>query len=389
MKTSTDRFLTTHTGSLPRPVDLIPWLYQPPTEEFYALVQQAVTTAVRCQIEAGVDIISDGEQGRPGFHLYARDRLSGFEVHPETSAWMPQDVVDHPALQQRLFGSGGARGVPTVTCEGPIAMADPAAIERDIAIFRQALADRPYAEAFMTAASPGVIASTFPNRYYRDREAYLQALAAAMAHDYRAIVEADFVLQVDCPDLAMDHQLYFSASPLAEFRAHVEQSIRALNAALEGIPPERVRIHVCHGNYPGPHHLDIPLGDILDLLLTIRAQGLSLVAANSQHRASTWKAIAHLAETGGWPAGKILIPGAIDTLSPVEEGPETVAELIERYAALIGAEHVIAGSDCGFGTIVGVFENIVPSAVWPRLSVLSEGARLASLRFWPQQAARL
>lgn len=389
MKTSTDRILTTHTGSLPRPVDLIPWLYQPPTKEFYARVREAVATAVRCQLESGIDVISDGEQGRPGFHLYARGRLSGFAVHPETNDWMPQDVSDHPALQQRLFGSGGARDVPTVTCEGPIAMADPAAIGWDIAAFQQALVDRPYVEAFMTAASPGVIASTFFNRYYPDREAYLQALAAAMAHDYRAIVEAGFLLQLDCPDLAMDHQLYFADAPLSAFREHVGQSIRALNAALEGIPPERVRIHVCHGNYPGPHHLDVGLGDILDLLLTIRAQGLSIVAANSQHRATTYQAIAHLVETQGWPAEKILIPGAIDTLSPVEEGDETVAELIERYAALIGAEHVIAGTDCGFGTIVGVFENIVPSAVWARLSVLSAGARLASGRLWPQQAAVL
>lgn len=386
MKQSTDRILVTHTGSLPRPADLVPLLFQPPTEDFYARVREAVASAVRRQVEAGVDVVSDGEQGRPGFHLYAHSRLSGFVIHHETTPWMPRDVADHPVLQQKLFGSGGAQGVPLVTCEGPIAMADPQAIYRDIATFREALAGHTYADAFLTAASPGVIASTFSNRYYPDREAYVQALARAMAQDYRAIVEAGFVLQVDSPDLAMDRQLQFADAPLPAFREHVEQSIRALNAALSGIPPERVRVHVCHGNYPGGHQRDVALADILDLLLTVRAQGLSIVAANSQHRTTTFQAIQHLVETQGWPSDKILIPGVIDTLSPVEEHAETVAELLERYASLVGPEHVLAGTDCGFGTIVGVFENLVPSAVWDRLRALSAGAKLASQRLWPQQA---
>jgi len=386
MQSSTDRILTTHTGSLPRPVDLIPLLFQPPTEQFYARVRDAVASVVRLQVDAGIDVISDGEQGRQGFHLYALRRLTGFVIHPETSKWMPQDVADHPVLQQKLFGSGGAQDVPLVACEGPIAMADPDAIGRDITTFRQALQGQPYVEAFMTAASPGVIASTFPDRYYGDREAYVLALAQALAADYRAIVEAGFVLQLDCPDLAMDRQIHFAGAPLTAFREHVEQNIRALNAALEGIPPERVRVHTCHGNYPGGHDRDVVLADILDLLLTVHAHGLSIVAANSQHRTTTYQAIQHLVATQGWPQDKILIPGAIDTLSPVEEHAETVAELLERYAALIGPEHLIAGTDCGFGTMVGVFETIVPSAAWDRLRVLAAGARLASQRAWAQQA---
>lgn len=389
MKHSTDRIQVTHTGSLPRPAGLVPLLFQAPTEAYYARVREAVASVVRSQIEAGIDVISDGEQGRAGFHLYATQRLTGFVFHPdEVLEWQPQDVADHPALQQRLFGSGGA-AVPLTACEGPIAMADPGAIGRDIDTFKQALDQADYVEAFMTAASPGIVASTFPDRYYRDREAYLHAIAMALSEDYRAIVEAGFLLQLDCPDLALDRQLQFANAPLTAFRKHVAQSIAALNMALEGIPPERVRIHVCCGNYPGPHQRDVALGDILDLLLTIRAQGLSVVAANSQHRETTFQAMQRLVESQGWPREKILIPGAIDTLSPVQEHAETVAELISRYALLIGREHVIAGSDCGFATIVGVFENIVPSAAWDRLRVLADGARLASQRLWAEPGAAL
>lgn len=389
MKTSTDRILTTHTGSLPRPGDLIPLLFQPPTEQFYARVREAVSEVVRLQVQAGIDVVSDGEQARTGFHLYATNRLSGFVLHAGPNNWMPQDITDHPSLLQKLFGNGGAEEVPIAVCEGPVSMVDTAAVGRDIATFKEALVGQSYVEAFMTAASPGVIASTFPNRYYQDREAYIQAIAKAMATDYRAIVAAGFILQVDCPDLATDRQLYHAGASLAEFRAHVQQSIRALNAALDGIPPQSVRVHICYSNYPGPHHRDIDVADILDLLLTIRAQGLSLVAANSQHRATTFQAIQHLVQTQGWPQDKILIPGVIDTLSPVEEHPATVAELIERYVALIGPALLIAGTDCGFSTLVGVMENIVPSAVWSRLRVLSQGARLSSARLRPHQAAML
>lgn len=239
----------------------------------------------------------------------------------------------------------------------------------------------------MTAASPGVIASTFPTSFYPSHEAYLDALAAALAHEYRAITGAGLVLQVDCPDLAMDRQLHFADAPPEAFRRHVQQSVAALNKALTGIPPELVRVHVCHGNYPGTHHRDIPLGDILDLLLEIPCQALSVVAANGQHRETTYQAIKRFVAREGWPTGRLLIPGCIDTLTSVEEHPETVAGLIEQYAALIGRENVLAGTDCGFGTIVGVFEQVVPSAVWSRLAVLSQGARIATARLWQEQAA--
>jgi 5-methyltetrahydropteroyltriglutamate--homocysteine methyltransferase len=384
MKRSTTRILTTHTGSLPRPVDLIPLLFQPPTDRFSTRVQEAVAEAVHRQVAAGIDIISDGEQGRTGFHFYVINRLSGFVFQKGPGTWMPQDIADHPDLQRKLSWGDVTAHVPLPVCEGPVTLADPGAIGRDIATFKQALQGVPYVEAFMTAASPGVIASAFPDRYYREREAYVHALARALAPDYKAIVAAGFVLQVDCPDLALDRQLYFADAPLPTFRQHIRQSIAALNEALAlaEIRPEQVRVHVCHGNYPGPHHRDVALADILDLLLGIHAQGLSIVAANSQHRTTTFQAIAHLVQTQGWPKDKILLPGAIDTLSPVEEHAESVAELLEQYAVLVGREQVIACTDCGFGTIVGPLETIVPSAVWERLHVLAAGARLASQRLW-------
>lgn len=383
MITGTHNILTTHAGSLPRSAGLIPLLYQPPTEHFYAAVQQAVAEVVAQQIASGIHIISDGEQARTGFHLYVTARLSGFVFHAGQNTWMPQDVADHPDMLESLFGKGEAENVPVAVCEGPITMADPGAIQRDISAFKRALEGKEtqYVEAFLTAASPGVIASTMrEDVYYRDREKYVMAIAEAMAHDYQAIVKAGLLLQVDCPDLASDKQLYYADAPLEVFREHVRQSIRALNAALDGIPPHRVRVHVCSSNYPGTHHRDSHLGEILDLLLGINAQGLSVVAANGQHRVTTYQAIKAWVKEHGWPPDKVLIPGVIDTLTAVEEHPETVAHQLEQYVDLLGMDHVLAGTDCGFSTIVGIFQNIKPSAVWTRLAVLASGAKLASER---------
>jgi 5-methyltetrahydropteroyltriglutamate--homocysteine methyltransferase len=377
METSIDRFLTTIPGSLPRSEEL--WSKLWPEVATQEEIRAAVKAAVRLQVDARIDVISDGEQGKTGFNFYALKRLNGF-AEKGRATWAPRDLVEHPAYLERLL-SGATPTIPA--CVGAVSIRDPEAVHRDIANFTAALKGERYEEAFLTAVSPGTLASTFPNRYYASHEEYLFALAEVMAYEYQAITAAGFLLQVDAPDLAMDKQLHYADRGLADFRIHVGQAIEAMNGALTGIPPERVRVHVCHGNYFAPHHRDVAIGDILDLLMGISCGGLSIVAANPQHRETTYQAIEQWVETrGGWPEGKLLLPGCVDPLSAVQEHSETVAAQIIRYARLIGRQHVVASADCGFETIAGLPIVIPLSAVPPRLSVLAAGAELASARVW-------
>ena len=382
MKRSTERILTSHTGSLPRPDNLVQLMIA--REQGKAVdasglaetVRNAVADAVKHQVAAGIDIISDGEMSKIGFANYVKDRLTGFggRSNPLTA----QDILDHPDLNVHLLrrkeGGGGRNFIPA--CTGPISLRDQDAVHRDIANLKAALQEVQPEGVFMPAASPGAIAQVMQNNYYPTQQAYLYALADTMRYEYQAIVAAGFSLQLDCPDLAMQRHVRFADASIDEFRKHMQQSVEVLNYALSDIPPEQLRVHVCWGNYPGPHHRDVPLKEIIDLLLKIRGDALSIEAANPRHE-HEWNVF----EQVRLPAGKILIPGLIDSCSNYIEHPEVVAQRIVRFARVVGRENVIAGTDCGFDTFAGA-SAVAPSVAWAKLQSLAEGARLASQELW-------
>jgi len=388
VKRSTDRILTSHTGSLPRSVELYNLLHDRasggPYDEaaFDATVKAAVANLVRKQVENGVDIVSDGEQSKPMFSDYVADRLNGFEgshnspdrfvnntrhpdPHPEYAAWFLSQVVNwNPGAMPRR-----------PKCVGPISWRD-RAYETDIANMKAALAQTPAVEGFMPSPSPGIIAMRLPNEYYKDEEEYLFAIAEAMRDEYQAIADAGLVLQIDAPDTAMswDRQHWES---LGEFRAAVATRIAALNHALRDIPEEQVRFHVCWGNNESPHTNDVPLTDIIDLVFQVNAGAYSLEAANPRH-GHEWRVF----ETVKVPDGKSLMPGVIDSVTMFVEHPDLVAERLVRYANLVGRENVIAGVDCGFGTGASVTPRVHPEIVMAKFAALAEGARRASAQLW-------
>jgi len=378
MQRSTERILTTHTGSLPRPPDLAATLQaldagtKPDAARFHAQVRRAVEDVVRKQAAAGVDILNDGEQGKVGYSTYVRHRLTGFDGTSEVR--MRSDWADFPAAAERL---GRSSAVVRPSCSGPIAWQDRDALQRDIANLSAAVAGVASVETFMTAASPGVIAHFLRNEYYSSREAYLARLAEVMKEEYEAIVQAGFVLQVDCPDLAMGRHLAFADLSTAAFLKIAEANIEALNDALRDIPPERVRLHLCWGNYEGPHHRDIPLRDILDTVLKARVQAISFEGANPRHE-HEWAVFKDVTP----PDGMIFILGVLDSTTNFIEHPELVAQRLERFAEVVGKENVIAGSDCGFGTFVRTNPQVEPDIVWAKLRAMAEGAQLASARLW-------
>jgi 5-methyltetrahydropteroyltriglutamate--homocysteine methyltransferase len=380
MKRSSERFLTTHTGSLPRPADLVRVMFAKeegvPVDPA-ALGQRiagAVADIVAKQAEAGIDIVNDGEMSKPSYATYIKDRLDGFggESHPLTY----QDLVDFPELARRVFGDPGRSRRKTPGCNGPISVRDPGAAETDAKNLEAALDEAASEEAFLSAASPGLVSLFFHDSHYGSHEAYLAAIAEAMRQEYETIVAAGFILQLDCPDLAMGRHIQNAHLTMPEFRKAAALHIEALNHALRNIPPDRARVHLCWGNYEGPHHCDVPLADIVDVIFTAKPAGLSFEAANPRH-AHEWK----LFETVKLPDGKVLIPGVIESKTNFIEHPELIAQRIGRYAALVGRENVIAGSDCGYGTWVGQ-AAVDPQVVWAKLASLAEGARLASREFW-------
>jgi len=377
MKRSTERILTTHTGSLPRPADLTATLEAmdagnaPERPAFEARVRRAVAEVVRQQVEAGVDVVSDGEQGKVGYSTYVRHRLTGFDG---TSAVpMRADWADFPEAAARR----GRSTVSRPACTGPIAWKDRAAMHTDTANLKAALGGVDAHEAFMTAASPGVIAHFLRNEHYPTREAYLARLADVMQEEYEAIVQAGFVLQVDCPDLAMGRHLAFPHLSTAEFLKIAQGNVEALDHALRGIPADRLRLHLCWGNYEGPHHRDIPLREIIGIALKARPQAISFEGANPRHE-HEWVVFRDVKV----PDGKILIPGVLDSTTNFIEHPELVAQRIRHYADLVGKENVIAGSDCGFGTFALANPQVEPEIVWAKLAAMTEGARLASAELW-------
>jgi 5-methyltetrahydropteroyltriglutamate--homocysteine methyltransferase len=380
VKRSTERFLTTHTGSLPRPDDLVRVMFAKeegiPVERaaLGARIATAVADIVRAQEKAGIDIVNDGEMSKPSYATYIKDRLDGFggESHPLTY----QDLVEFPELARRVFGDPGRARRKTPGCNGPISVADPGAAETDAANLKAALAGAGAAEGFLSAASPGLVSLFFHNGHYGSHEAYLEAIAEAMRQEYETIVGAGFILQVDCPDLAMGRHIQNTHLTTPEFRKAAALHVEALNHALRNVPADRARIHLCWGNYEGPHHCDVPLADIIDVVFAAKPAGLSFEAANPRH-AHEWKVF----EMVKLPAGKVLIPGVIESKTNFIEHPELIAQRIGRYAALVGRENVIAGSDCGYGTWVGQ-AAVDTQVVWAKLASLAEGARLASREFW-------
>jgi len=376
VKRSTQRILTTHTGSLPRSDDLRELISAAdagrPEEPgvFQARVREAVGEVVRQQRAAGIDVISDGEAGKPGYATYIKDRCAGFGG-VSRSTMVQGENRDFPEWAAKR-AAGGPPRLSQPSCTGPIAWKDFNAVARDIANLKAAAAASGATEVFMTSASPGVIALFLPNDFYPNHEAYLRAIANVMRDEYRAIVDAGFILQLDCPDLAMSRPNRFPDESIQWFRDFIKLHVEVFNDATRDLPSESMRLHLCWGNYEGPHHLDVPLADIIDIVLSARPAGLSFEGTNPRHE-HEWRV--------WWetklPPSKVLIPGVIDSTTSFVEHPQVVADRIHHYAAIVGQEHVIAGSDCGFGTFANT-AAVDARIVWAKLASLAEGARLAS-----------
>jgi 5-methyltetrahydropteroyltriglutamate--homocysteine methyltransferase len=379
VKRSADRILTTHTGSLPRPADLTAMLEAldagtaPDRAALDARVRRAVAEVVRRQVGAGLDVVNDGEQGKVAYSTYVRHRLTGFGG--QSTVGLRADWADFP---EASAAQAGRAGVARPACNGPIEWQDRAAVDRDTANLRAALDGLQPAEAFLTAASPGVIAHFLPNQHYPSREAYLARLVDVMKDEYDAIHRAGFVLQVDCPDLAMGRHLAFSHLATADWLKIAAANVEALNHALRDIPPDRMRLHLCWGNYEGPHHRDVPLREILPLALQARPQALSFEGANPRHE-HEWVVF----REAKLPDDRLIVPGVLDSTTNFIEHPELVAQRIVRYAEVVGRERVIAGTDCGFATFARSNLQVWPEIAWAKLASLVEGARLASARLWP------
>jgi 5-methyltetrahydropteroyltriglutamate--homocysteine methyltransferase len=381
MQRSRDHILTTHTGSLPRPLELLDLLRAGERGErvdaalFARLATAAVTEIVRRQDEIGIDLLNDGEQSKPDYSTYIKNRLTGFdgemEMHPAS-----RDARDYPDYFAALNRGSAVAARPC--CTGPLGWRDRDAVDRDVTRFKGALAAAGIAadRGFMTAVSPGQAARFLGNRYYQTHEAYLRALAAVLKEEYDAVIAAGFDLQVDCPDLASGWNNQFAECSLSQFRDIVRLHLAVLDDAVRDVPPQRLRLHLCWGNYAGPHNHDIPLSEIIDLVLASRATMISFEAANPRHE-HEWRVFG---ETG-LPAGKVIIPGVIDSVSNFVEHPRAVADRIVRFARVAGRENVIAGTDCGFATFAAS-ATVHPSIAWAKLRALTEGARLASQELW-------
>ena len=381
MKRSTDRILTTHTGSLPRSVPLQELLRQREDRQefnevsFQSSVGVAVAEIVARQRDTGIDVVNDGEQGRSQYATYVKERLTGFEGERMVRSYTRLDDADFPdyAATQTHMSS---RNMPQPACTGPIAWKDWPAVERDIRNLQEAVAGQPVEEVFMTAASPGVIANFLPNEYYATEEEYLYALADVMKDEYNAIASAGLLLQIDCPDLAMTRVSQYSHLSVDEFKKIVELHVEVINYALKDIDPERMRLHVCWGNTEGPHHHDVPFREIVDLVLRARPMGLAIEGANPRH-GHEWK----VWEDVTLPDGKLLIPGVLDTTTNFIEHPELIAQRILNYAHIVGRENVMATSDCGFGTSAWG-RKVETNIAWAKLGAMVEGAQLASRELW-------
>ena len=380
MPFSTDRILTTHVGSLPRGTEVADWLRRKEDDEsidraaFDAAIRAGVDAVVARQLDTGIDIVSDGETSKIGYATYIKDRLTGFDGHHPRPPHL--DLAPHPDLREAMGRMLGAPAFRRSACVGEIGLSDPEAVHKDLDNLRAALDRHGGQRAFVNAASPGVISSFQSNRYYETHEAYIDAVASVMQYEYEAIAAAGFDLQLDCPDLAMAKHTGFQELSEAQFLERAEYQVEALNRAVANIPPERMRMHICWGNYEGPHDHDIPLATILDIVLRARPAAIVFEAANPRHRHewTVWR-------DARIPDDKILVPGCIDSTYNYVEHPELVSQQICQFAAIVGRERVIAGTDCGFGTFIGT-GRVMPDIVYKKLGALVEGARLASERLW-------
>jgi 5-methyltetrahydropteroyltriglutamate--homocysteine methyltransferase len=367
---------TTHVGSLPRPEALTELMYahqEGQDVDLDAAVSHAVREVVEMQVRAGIDVISDGEMGKPGFVNYVSDRLSGFGG--QAAPWTIADLADAPELIVSQYGGEAGAHIMPANCEGAVSYVGHALLQRDLDNLRAAL-DSHDVEAFMPAASPGVIAVCSPNLHYPDYDAYIDAVADAMAEEYRAIVDAGFLLQLDCPDIPMAAHTDFWCKDQVDtlgLTGFAARNVAAIARALQGIDGARVRLHMCWGNYEGPHHLDAPLRELIGPVLDCTPAMISFEAANPRHE-HEWEEF----ETFDIPGDKVLLPGVIDTLTNFVEHPRLVAQRLERYARVVGPERVIASTDCGFGTFVG-FGQVGARVAEMKLAALAEGAALVAV----------
>jgi 5-methyltetrahydropteroyltriglutamate--homocysteine methyltransferase len=393
MKTSTDHILTTHVGSLPRHPDVLAQVMAREVGEsvdeaaFAPRLAQAVRDVVKQQIAAGLDSVCDGEQSKVSYTFYVRHRLSGIgsvagtdhSAPPQTAAH--RDILDHPDFMERLRAQRGgtswfaAAAVPF--CTGPVRYENSAPVATDIKNLQAAVAAEKPAEAFMNSASPGVLTKFVPDRFYKNEDAYVEALADALKVEYEAIHQAGFILQIDAPDLGSARHNQYQHLSDSEFLKIAERNIAAVNHATQNIPREAMRLHICWGNYEGPHTHDIPLAKVFDVAVKARPQAILFEAANPRH-AHEWEEL----RDKKIPDDLILVPGCIDSTSNFVEHPKLVAQRIENYARLVGRERVVAGTDCGFATFAAQQNMVVPSIAWAKLAALAEGASIASDRLW-------
>jgi 5-methyltetrahydropteroyltriglutamate--homocysteine methyltransferase len=377
---STERILTTHTGSLPKPDDLVRLIWEKSEggDVDEALLAKRVAESLRSIVEqqrdAGIDVVSDGEISKPGFSTYIYERYTGFGKPVETVV-AAREFQDFPELAAAMLDNEAVQHVEMRHCEGPIELKDPEPVKRDIANFADALDGTPREMAFLNAPSPGQITFNNPNAYYSTHAEYLQAAAEALRYEYKAIVDAGFNLQIDSPDLAMVGHYQFGDG-VGEHMAHVRAAIEALNHAIDGLAPERIRLHLCWGNYVGAHNHDVPLRDLIEPVLATNAQTISFEAANPTHEYE-WEVF----EDVELPEDKVLMPGVIDVQTPRIEHPRVVAQRLLRFAELVGRERVIAGTDCGFSTFAG-WHNVPPGVAWGKLRALADGAEIASRELW-------
>ena len=376
MKRSVEHILTTHTGSLPRPPALTQALQrrdrgEPEGAGLEQQVRDAVADVVQHQADAGVSVVNDGEASKIGYSTYVKERLEGFGGEGGLPG-LPADLTEFPGYMQRIMG-GLDFELPA--CVGPVSYRDLDAVRTDISNLKAAVADAEVEDAFMTAASPGVISVFLQNQHYPSHEEYIAALADVMKAEYDEIHGAGLVLQLDCPDLAMTRHMRRDES-LEDFRRRAKLHVDAINHATRDIPGDEMRMHLCWGNYEGPHNHDVPLREIIDIVFEARPAAISFEAANPRHE-HEWTVF----EDVKLPDGKALIPGVLDSTTNYVEHPELVAQRIIRYAQLVGRENVIAGSDCGFATFAS-FLAVDPAITWAKLGAMAEGARLASAQLW-------
>jgi 5-methyltetrahydropteroyltriglutamate--homocysteine methyltransferase len=385
MKISSERILTTHVGSLPRPPALLDLLMAReegrPVDEptFESSAASAVDQIVAQQVAAGIDIVSDGEMSKPSYTIYVRHRVNGIDMSAEAETKGRQimvglDQLEHPDFMERM---NHFSRIPFPGCVGPISYGDKKPLERDLAHLTAATSKNQPAEAFITAPSPGILTRFVIDTYYKNEDAYVEALANAMRTEYAAIVRAGFLLQIDCPDLGSARHNQYRDKTDAEFIRIAERNVAALNHATEGLPADRMRLHICWGNYEGPHTHDIPLAKVADVCFKARPQAFSFEGANPRHE-HEWEDLKSIRI----PDDKILIPGVIDSTTNFVEHPRLVAQRIGHYTDIVGRERVIAGADCGFATFAGRMPIVATSIVWSKFKALAEGAQIATRRLW-------